>query len=111
MAGSLFNFDYTYAKVLLMDAFQILVVILSVFLGIFLILGIVLLIMCIKVSRKINRITANIEDASESLREGASGLSRLVVTLNQLASPAVIARVVVKYVRHYITKRRTQNDR
>ncbi len=93
-----------------MDAFQILVIILSAFLGIFLILGIVLLIMCIRVSRKINRITQNIEEASNSLREGAAGLGNLVVTLNQLASPAVIARIVVKYIRHYITKRRTQND-
>lgn len=93
-----------------MDAFQILVIILAIFLGIFLILGIVLLAMCIKVSRRINRITQNIEEASDSLREGAAGLSNLVGTLGQLARPTIIARVVVKYIRSYITKRRTQND-
>ena len=51
--------------------------------------------MSIRISAQIKRITDNVEDASTSLKT-------LLGTLNQLASPAVVARIVVKYIRNYV---------
>lgn len=86
-----------------MDAFQILVVVLAVALAVFLALGIILLILSIKVTLKINRITENVEDASDSFRS-------MMSTLNQWASPAVAAKIIVKYIRSYINNKRRSDD-
>lgn len=82
-----------------MDAFQILVVFLAVFLAVFLVLGIILLVMSIRISMKIRDITDDVEEAAGSLRD-------LLVTLNQLANPAVAAKIAVKYIRSYINKKK-----
>jgi len=82
-----------------MDAFQILVIILSAFLALFLILGIILLIMFIQISRKIKRITTTIGEATDNLKQFAENLRRI-------ASPVVISKIVLKYIRNYINRRR-----
>lgn len=83
-----------------MDAFQILVIILSCFLALFLILGIVLLIMFISISVKIRRTAETIGEAAENLRQFSDSLKKI-------ASPAILAKIVIKYIRNYI-KRRTK---
>ncbi len=82
-----------------MDAFQILVIILAVFLAIFLILGIILFILFIKISIRIKYVTANIGEASENIKELTDGLQRL-------ASPVLVSKIVIKYIRNYLRKRR-----
>lgn len=82
-----------------MDAFQILVIILASFLAIFLILGIILLILFIKISLKIKRITDTIGEATDNLKQFAESLRRI-------ASPAIVAKIVIKYIRSYVKKRR-----
>jgi hypothetical protein len=82
-----------------MDAFQILVIILSSFLALFLVLGIVLLILFIKISLKIKRTAATIEAAADTLKHFSDGLRKI-------ASPAVIAKIAVKYIRNYIKRRK-----
>ena len=43
--------------------------------------------------------------------DASSSLKSLLATLNQLANPAIVARLVVKYIRNYLnTKRRSQDD-
>ncbi len=82
-----------------MDAFQILVIILSSFLALFLILGIVLLILFIRISLKIKSAATAIGEAAENLKQFSDGLRRI-------ASPAIVAKIVIKYIRNYIKKRR-----
>lgn len=86
-----------------MDAFQILVLILSVFLAIFLVLGIIFLVLSIRISIQIKRITDNVEDASDSLRS-------FFTMLNRLANPAIIAKIVVKYIRNHLSGKRRNKD-
>ena len=86
-----------------MDAFLILVLILSVFLAIFLVLGIIFLVLSIRISIQIKRITDNVEDASDSLRS-------FFATLNRLANPAIIAKIVVKYIRNHLSGKRRNKD-
>lgn len=86
-----------------MDAFQILVLILSVFLAIFLVLGIIFLVLSIRISIQIKRITDNVEDASDSLRS-------FFTTLNRLANPAIITKIVVKYIRNHLSGKRRNKD-
>ena len=86
-----------------MDAFQILVLILSVFLAIFLALGIIFLVLSIRISIQIKRITDNVEDASDSLRS-------FFTTLNRLANPAIITKIVVKYIRNHLSGKRRNKD-
>lgn len=68
-------------------------------LAIFLILGIVLLVVFIRISLKINHITQTISDATDEAKEFLSNMRRL-------ASPVVISKIVVKYIRKYFEKRR-----
>lgn len=85
-----------------MDAFQILVIILSCFLALFLILGIILLVIFIKISLKI-------KSAAETIGEAAENLKQFSDSLMKIASPTIIAKIMVKYIRNYINKRR-RND-
>jgi predicted PurR-regulated permease PerM len=82
-----------------MDAFQILVIVLSVMLAIFLILGIVLLATFISISRKIKHITETISDATDEAKA-------FLENLRNLATPAVIARVFIKFIKRAINRRK-----
>ena len=82
-----------------MDAFQILVIILSSFLALFLILGIILLILFIKISIKI-------KSAATAIDEAVGNLKQFSDSLRKIASPAIIAKIVIKYIRSYLNKRR-----
>lgn len=86
-----------------MDAFQILVIILAGCLGLFLILGIALVISLIRLSRRINRIADNIEDASGSLKN-------IMASLNQLASPVLLFKLIVRQLKLYINNKRRMSD-
>lgn len=74
-----------------MDAMQILVIILSAFLALFLILAIVLVVMLIKVTRQIKRVTSTAQTAAERLSDMAG-------TVNKIASPALLAKLLASYV-------------
>lgn len=89
-----------------MDAFQILVIILSAFLAIFLILGIVVLIMFINLSFKIRRVAVKLNDIADNVRTTTETVRDTVADISRLASPAIIAKIVLKYVRNIIQKRR-----
>ena len=82
-----------------MDAFQILVIILSVMLAVFLILGIVLLATFISISRKINHITETISQATDEAKA-------FLENLKNLASPVMIARIFVKFIKRAVTRRK-----
>lgn len=82
-----------------MDAFQILVIILSSFLALFLILGIILLILFIKISIKIKSAATAIDEAANNMKQFSDGLRRI-------ASPALVAKIMVKYIRNYLKRRR-----
>ncbi len=82
-----------------MDAFQILVIILSVMLAVFLILGIVLLATFISISRKINHITETISQATDEAKA-------FLENLKNLASPVMIARIFVKFIKRAVNRRK-----
>jgi cell shape-determining protein MreC len=86
-----------------MDAFQILVLILAAALALFLILGIILLILFIRISIKIKQVTETIGQAADNAVSFTDGLRRL-------ASPAIVAKIVMKYVRNFANKRRGNNE-
>ena len=93
-----------------MDAFQILVIILSIFLAIFLILGIFLLIMFIRISIKIKHAASKLDDAANNVMATTETIKASVENLSRLASPAVIAKIVVKYIRNRFNKTRRENE-
>lgn len=74
-----------------MDAFQILVIILSVFLAIFLLLGIVLTIVIIKLTKQIQSIA---EQADITVRKVASA----AVNVSMATNPAYFGRFVGKFM-------------
>ena len=82
-----------------MDAFQILVIILSVMLAVFLILGIVLIATFISISRKINHITETISQATDEAKA-------FLENLKNLASPVMIARIFVKFIKRAVNRRK-----
>lgn len=75
-----------------MTAMEILVVILSVFLAIFLFIGIVLAALLIKVTRQIKRVT-------DSAERTVNDISGVVASVNKLATPAVLAKFIMKQVK------------
>ena len=93
-----------------MDAFQILVIILSAFLAIFLLLGIILSIMFIRISIKIKRVAVKLDDAASNVRDTTETIKDTVSDISRLASPAIFAKIVVKYVRKFVNKRRNQHE-
>lgn len=82
-----------------MDAFQVLVIILSAFLALFLLLGIVLLILLIQISVKIKRIARTVGEATDSMKQFIDNLKRI-------ASPAILTQIVVKWIRNLINKKK-----
>ena len=82
-----------------MDAFQLLVIILSVTLFIFLVLAIALLIIMIKISNQIKHITDTVGDSVDNIRDFTASISRL-------ASPALLAKIVMQYVQKIKNKRK-----
>jgi regulatory protein YycI of two-component signal transduction system YycFG len=89
-----------------MDAFQILVIILSVFLVIFLLLGIILTVVLIKTSLKIKRVAVKLDDAADNVRATTETIKTTVSDLAKMASPAIIAKIVIKYIRNKFNRRR-----
>ncbi len=75
-----------------MDAFEILVVILSVTLAIFLVTAIVLTIALIKFMQKVDRITDQVETTTQNIAEASN-------TMKQFAGPAAIVQMVAKLIR------------
>jgi uncharacterized protein YoxC len=75
-----------------MDAFEILVVILSVTLAIFLVTAIVLSIALIKFMQKVDRIADQAETTAQNIAEASN-------TMKQFAGPAAIAQMVAKFIR------------
>ena len=84
-----------------MDAFQILVIILSVFLAIFLVLGIVFLVYLIQISHRIKHALQSVNDVVDSFRD-------FIGNLQQITSPVYLVRLALKFAKRY--KRRRQND-
>lgn len=82
-----------------MDAFQILVIILSVTLFLFLVLAIVLMIMLIKISNRIKHITDTVGDTVDNVRD-------LTASISRLASPALLAKIIMQYVQKIKNKRK-----
>lgn len=74
-----------------MDAFQILVIILSVFLAIFLLLGIVLTIVIIKLTKQIQSIA---DSADVAVRKVASA----AVNVSMATNPALFGKFIGKFI-------------
>lgn len=74
-----------------MDAFEILVVILSIALAIFLIAGIVLLVLMIRIARRVHEIT-------EKARAAAGHVEVAARVFEKSAAPAVFSRLVANIV-------------
>jgi hypothetical protein len=74
-----------------MDAMQVLVIILASFLALFLLLAIALVVMLIKVTRQIKSVTTTAQSAAEHINSLAAGVSKV-------ASPALIAKLVLQQV-------------
>lgn len=74
-----------------MDAMQVLVIILASFLALFLLLAIALVILLIKVTRQIKSVTTTAQSAAEHINSLAAGVSKV-------ASPALIAKLVLEQV-------------
>lgn len=80
-----------------MDAFEILVIILSIALGIFLTLGIVLLILVIKITRHIK----NIVEKAESVVDDVESVSQF---FKKSAFPVAIGKLVGNIVETFSSK-------
>lgn len=74
-----------------MDAFQVLVIILSVFLAVFLVLAIVLTVELIRVTKQIKMIATTTQSAVDKVSNLASSAGKLV-------SPALIAKFFTEHV-------------
>lgn len=74
-----------------MDAMQVLVIILASFLALFLLLATVLVVLLIKVTRQIKSVTTTAQSAAEHINSLAAGVSKV-------ASPALIAKLVLEQV-------------
>ncbi len=86
-----------------MDAMQILVVILSIFLAVFLVLAIALTIMLIQVSRQINDIATSTKSTIDKVNSFAS-------TAVQMASPALLAKLVASQMERIKKKKRNKGE-
>lgn len=75
-----------------MDAMQILVIILSTFLALFLLLSVVLVVLLIKVTKQIKSVTTTAQSAAEHINNLAGNVSKI-------ASPALIAKVVMDQIK------------
>jgi len=81
-----------------MDAFEILVVILSVALAIFLILAIVFMFYLIRISRRVHEI-------SEKARAAAGSMEAAAHIFRKTAGPAVFSRIVANIVETWQAKK------
>lgn len=81
-----------------MDAYNILVIILSVCLAIFLVLGIMVLIYLLKLIK-------NLKDISDKANAMVSNASDLAATLSKAAAPAAVARFVIDTVQRAVSNR------
>ncbi len=77
-----------------MDAFEILVVILSVFLAIFLVLGIIFLYLLIKIAKKVRVVT-----------EKAESVAANIASASQMVRPAVLSGAIAKFVKSILKSR------
>jgi len=80
-----------------MDAFEILVVILSVFLAIFLVLGIIFLYLLIKIAKKVRVVT-----------EKAESVAANIASASQMVRPAVVSGAIAKFVKNVMNSSRTK---
>lgn len=85
-----------------MDAFEILVIILSVFLAIFLLLGIITLVYLVKFIKNIKEIS----DKAKTMVEDASSFAS---TMKKTAAPAAMARFVAEQVNN--AKKKHKEDK
>ncbi len=84
-----------------MDAFEILVIILSVTLFVFLLLAIILIAMLMRISSKIQHISDTVGDTVDNVQNFTASLSRL-------ASPALLAKIIMQYVQKMQNKKRKE---
>jgi hypothetical protein len=82
-----------------MNAYDVLVIILSITLGVFLILSIVLVSIFIGMAKKVNRIVGNIEEATENLKEMAENFKGFAI-------PAAVIKSILSLIN--ATKRRSR---
>lgn len=75
-----------------MDAMQILVIILASFLALFLVLAVILVVLLIKVTRQIKNVTTTAQSAAEHINS-------MAVNVTKVASPALIAKMVLEQVK------------
>lgn len=80
-----------------MDAMQILVIILASFLALFLLLAVILIVLLIKVTKQIRAVTTTAQTAAEHINSIAG-------TLTKVASPALIAKLILSQVKK-VTKK------
>lgn len=80
-----------------MDAYEILVIILSVMLAIFLLLGIVAIVYIVKILRHIQAITQKAETAVDYAQAATK-------TLASAVSPALVAKALLKQVKKSMRK-------
>ena len=79
------------------SAAEILVVILSVALAIFIILGIICFVLIIRVTRQIS-------DVAESMRNISTGIDGIVQNVAQISSPIIIAKSVMEIYKKFKNK-------
>lgn len=80
-----------------MDAFDVLVIVLSVVLAIFLMLAIVLIVYLIKISRRMHEI-------SEKARSAASSMEMTANLMKKGVIPTIISKIAVNFIRGIISK-------
>lgn len=81
-----------YVSIVYMDAYEILVIVLSVTLAIFLVLAIILTVLLIRVANKLNIIA----DEAEIVAENVASASN---TIRQFAAPTAIAQLILKLIK------------
>jgi hypothetical protein len=75
-----------------MDAYQILVIILSTTLAIFLVLAIVLIALLIELSKKLNRFAKSAESVVDNVEQASS-------TIREYAAPAAFMQQIIKIIK------------
>lgn len=87
-----------------MDAFEILVIILSIFLAISILLSIIVLIYTLKLVKNIK----SISDKASELVENASNVA---ATMKKAAGPTVVAKFVAEQIAHAIKKHSNESKK
>lgn len=86
-----------------MDAFEILVVILSVALAVFLVLGIVLVVYLLKVAKSVKHI-------SEKAATAVDNVSNTAATIGKFVTPATVGKLLVDTIQKAVRNHKKKDD-